>query len=78
MFQVGLLARIVHTRPGITFNELLAEGFFASELAPALGQLCDMREIRRDGARFYPRSRRKKLEPPPTFWSRLAGLFRGN
>ena len=66
--------RIVHAliseNPGITFSALTIRGFWLqSELIPVLRGLEQSGLIRRDGAQFFIRQRRRK--PAPGFWARI-------
>jgi hypothetical protein len=78
--DLGLIRSIVAANPGQTLKELaLSSGYWTSELVPSLRQLVDLGEIRREGAAFYPRDRRRKRKPKaPTGWrARLAGWIGG-
>ena len=46
------------------------------ELVPCLKALEASGLIRRADGKLHIRQRKRKPEPRPTFWSRLAGLFR--
>jgi hypothetical protein len=74
-----LVARIIASRPGISFNELaISSSIWSGELASITRTLRDQRIIEARDGRLFVRERRKKVEQPPSRWSHLRAFFRGN
>ena len=71
-----LIAHMIRSRPGITTDEFVREGFWLHEAVASCQQLVATGDVERRGHQFFPRSRKRKVTSEPTFWQKLAGLFR--